>query len=147
MRSSTASDVSALLLCLAAIFFEGIVSSSQFMGGLTAGRSGASGAAGPLHRQWLPPPATPERSLGLRAQFVCGDHEYRVRFRVRNVDHPKIPPRRRLAQRDARPLLPRPVLQGTSEHIAHVLLADAMPPDVGFARLAVDVEPARSRAC
>src|SRR5437016_2423916 len=89
----------------------------------------------------LPPPSTPECVFGLRAQLVGGDYEHRVGLGVRHVDHPKIPPGTRLAQRHPGSLSTRTILEWAGQHLTYLVLAHAVTRRVRFSRLSIDVEP------
>jgi hypothetical protein len=61
------------------------------------------------------------------------DYEDRLRLGVRHIDHPKIPPGARPAQRNPGSLATRSILKRTREDVTDLILADTVSRDVRFA--------------
>jgi hypothetical protein len=71
--------------------------------------------------------APAKRSQGFPGQFVRRDHEYTVRFSVRDIDDAQVPARRCSAQSNPGTLAARPILAGFLQNID----------DLGFVNLVV----------
>ena len=90
--------------------------------------SSPSSTSAPICFEWFP------------TQFVSGDHKNTVRFRIRDIYHPKMPACSRLPCRNTRAFLAWAILARMVQHIFDLVLKHLMPVNVGQASFPVNVE-------